>query len=336
MHPDYIVRMTHGSHLYGTNIETSDLDIKSVVFPTYNQIFLGDVNWSRVIGQDSSRPNTKDDIDDERHDLLRFLHLLETGHPIALEMLFAPDSFHLEKAHPVWQEIRDNKDLIISRNVTKILRYCCNQATNYGNISANAESTEKVLGLINKIILDAGQNATLRDYITDIINEVPSPHIAEEFRKTSPKTQERFLKIGNKLVPSTAKLHTAKAMCENIIADYKQRMLPSDQWSQKKLKALSHAVRIGNEAAELLQTGNITLPRPEAPYLIKIRRGEVHPDKVGEEVLEILEDINRSYASSSLRENPDEEFINNLIVQTYGEYAMEAFQYNKRDGYKHI
>jgi len=96
-----LARVTYGSHLFGTNNEKSDLDIKSVMVPSVREILLGEVNWSRAIDADYSRANTADDVDDERHDLLRFMHLLAAGQPMALEMLFAPDHLHLVDPDPI-------------------------------------------------------------------------------------------------------------------------------------------------------------------------------------------------------------------------------------------
>ena len=64
---DILVDMVFGSHLYGTNAETSDRDYKGVFMPTHEQILLqrGPHSINESTKKDNEK-NTADDTDRER------------------------------------------------------------------------------------------------------------------------------------------------------------------------------------------------------------------------------------------------------------------------------
>lgn len=70
-------------------------------------------------------------------------------------------------------------------------------------------------------------------------------------------------------------------------------------------KATMHAVRIAAEAKELLLTGAITFPRPEAERLIQIRTGQVPYKEVEELIEKGLADIKDAETHSTLSNKPN-------------------------------
>lgn len=325
----FLVRVIHGSHLFGTNTEASDMDIKSVVQPSVEDILLGNVNWSRAVGADDSRANTKDDVDDERHDLKRFMQLITTGQPMALEILFAPDQFHVGETHPIWKELQNNSNLLISRQSQKFLGYCRQQAMSHGLKGERLDAAEKVQEIVNRLVAKEGPRKILKDYLDMIVTEVKSPHVSEVFRTTVDGKKLSHLKISNKLAAATVELKEVKDICDNVVQNYGRRARMAQEGQGKDWKALSHALRIGYEALELFETSFITFPRPEAAYLLDVKLGKVDPDVVGNEIEELLYKVEDASANSSLPENPDIDFMNDLIIQTYGNAVFEAFALNK-------
>ena len=97
-----------GSHAYGTNIETSDIDITGV----YCQ------NPEDIYGF-----NYKEQINDDKNDMVfyeikRFLELLSNSNPNILELLATPEDCIVYK-HPIYQTILDNKDIFITKKCAK-------------------------------------------------------------------------------------------------------------------------------------------------------------------------------------------------------------------------
>lgn len=110
-------KFIRGSHLYGTNVETSDVDFGGV-YIVDNETLMGLSEYYEP------------QISDEKHDttyyeLGRWVELLMKANPNALESLFAPDEFIIGDIHPAVQLIRDNRDLFVTKE-------CFNSLYGYG------------------------------------------------------------------------------------------------------------------------------------------------------------------------------------------------------------
>ena len=110
---DLAFKYIRGSHLYNTNIETSDVDFGGV-FILSNEYLLGLPNFY------------KDQVSDERHDTTyyefnRWIELLVKANPNVLESLFVPTDKVIGDIHPAVQLIIDNRDLFITKECFKSL-----------------------------------------------------------------------------------------------------------------------------------------------------------------------------------------------------------------------
>jgi predicted nucleotidyltransferase len=83
------------------------------------------------------------------------------------------------------------------------------------------------------------------------------------------------------------------------------------------VKAGMHAVRLLNEAIELMNTGKITLPRPERKLLIDIRAGQWTLDKLSNHVNQLFMDLDNASKTSSLPETPDRVKLSRIICEAY-------------------
>src|SRR4029077_17974016 len=61
--------------------------------------------------------------------------------------------------------------------------------------------------------------------------------------------------VCNKKMPYTSSVKTARDMMARLVDEYGQRALQAERQEGVDWKALSHAVRVGEEALELLTTG---------------------------------------------------------------------------------
>jgi hypothetical protein len=101
------------------------------------------------------------------------------------------------------------------------------------------------------------------------------------------------------------------------VNEYGQRALQAERNEGIDWKALSHAVRVGREALELLQTGKITFPLPYATEILSIKRGERTYEAVAETIDRLLVDVEEAAVLSSLREEPDFAFMDELVERAY-------------------
>lgn len=91
-------------------------------------------------------------------------------------------------------------------------------------------------------------------------------------------------------------------------------------------KAALHMVRSMDECLELLETGNITFPRPNVSVLLEIRRGEWGLERIKDEYNRLRLAIQKAEKTSPLPPKCNREAVNKLIV--------EAMIYHwKKEGY---
>lgn len=100
--PLFIV--VRGSHAYGTNIETSDIDYSGIYVQSTEDI-LG-FNYKEQVNDD------KNDI--VLYEIRRFLELVRTNNPNILELLNTPEDCILYK-DPIFDLILENKDKLITK-----------------------------------------------------------------------------------------------------------------------------------------------------------------------------------------------------------------------------
>lgn len=98
-----------GSHAYGLNVETSDIDTSGVYICKPNEI-LG-------LGFDY-----KDQVSDAKHDNVWFeignyLRLLLKSNPTIMESLFIPDELIIGDVNPLFKPILENKNEFISKDL---------------------------------------------------------------------------------------------------------------------------------------------------------------------------------------------------------------------------
>lgn len=116
--PDRLIfEYISGSHLYGTNIPTSDIDIKGVYFPS-NPYELFE---AKKLEQGDKEQNIK------YFDLRKFLRLAVVSNPNILEALWVPADKKLFE-HPVWKVIENRRaEFLSKKTVESHLGYAISQ-----------------------------------------------------------------------------------------------------------------------------------------------------------------------------------------------------------------
>jgi len=83
-------------------------------------------------------------------------------------------------------------------------------------------------------------------------------------------------------------------------------------------KAAMHVIRLLNEGIEFIETGAITLPRPERDLLISIRTGDYGSlDKVTDLANRLFTRLEAARQSSTFPEDVDRSLVNHLVASVY-------------------
>ena len=320
-----IVEMRAGSHLYGTNTPASDLDLKSVYLPSARDLLLQQVKGVIVGARPKAQGerNAPGDVDREAYSLQRFLTLLADGQTMALDMLFAPDSAMTAPPAPLWREIQANAHRLVSRRSASFLGYCRQQASKFGARGLRVEAARAMLAALTEAEARLGATAKLESIAAELEIRAAQggagaiPHVALIDIPAPGGALIRHLEICGRKTPYTASIKIARESAQRLLDEYGKRSLEAARNEGVDWKSLSHAVRVGREAIELLQTGRITLPLPCAGYILRIKLGQVESEAVSDEIDRLLMEVEAAAAASTLPETPDLAFIEDLIAQAH-------------------
>lgn len=316
-----IARIVFGSHLYGTNTETSDTDWKSIHIPTASEILLQKVIDST--GHKVSRPegekNSPDDVDDESYSLQRYLQLLAEGQTVAIDMLFAPEPLI---STYYWQEIKHNKERLLTKKSAAFLGYCRTQANKYGIKGSRVAAAKKTMEFF-----DVWYKVDPLEKVGYVIGgDYPNDeHTRVYTKETTQGHTETYFECCNRSVGFKNTVKEAKAIFTRIYMEYGARARLAESNEGVDYKALSHAVRVGTEALELLNTGNVTFPLPNRGHILQIKRGAMKYAEVATEIESLLDQVEKASIVSTLREEPDWEWIHRFVYRVYGKEVVDTW-----------
>jgi predicted nucleotidyltransferase len=324
-----IVQMQFGSHLYGTNTPSSDIDIKGVYLPTSKDVLLQRVKGS--ISQKRSKElgekNLADEIDEEYYSLQKYLSLVTEGQTVAIDMLFCPDD-KLTSSSGSWRNLIENRHRLISKKSSAFVGYCMQQAKKYGvkgsRVAALRTTLHFLLDLVEDYEYSSDKLSGWSTYIEEFVKSEKNEFIRiVEVPQTSGFI-EKYLEVCGRKLQYTASMKMAIDVLNRLLEEYGKRALMAENNLGVDWKALSHAVRIAQQAVELFETGNVIFPRPNAKELLDIKQGNVPYVVVAEKIELLLEDVLSASAKSSLSENVDAEWIEDFLLNYY-DYAVRYY-----------
>ncbi len=315
-----IVHMRFGSQVYGTSLPTSDQDFKEVFVPDGRDILLGratKVSRSSSTKVDTTARNTAADIDSEAFSYAGFLRLLAEGQTVATDMLFVPAK-DLEYWNSTWDVILDNRGQLVSRRISGFVGYCKAQANKYGIKGSRVNAAQQIIYLLEQF----RPEKRLGDYITLLEGFCEETEHAEMIDIPTPSTAMirqplPHLSVCNRKQSMTVTVKYALSQYRDLEEKYGERARQAAANEGIDWKALMHAVRIGNQAHELLATGVVTFPRPEAALLLQIRKGEIPYAQVAEVIELSMESLEAAQELSVLPKEPNQALIDELITETY-------------------
>lgn len=314
-----IVTIKFGSHLYGTSTPASDLDFKSVHIPSAREILLGRakgaINKARAKAE--REKNLPGEVDEESYSLQRYLSLASEGQTVALDVLFAPEWSMVEPPAPEWRTLMQNRERLFTKRAAAFVGYCRQQANKYGIKGSRVAAARSALGLLAELT-ERGSAAKLGEYDSEVAALVAATeHTALIDIPSVTGGMIRHLEVCGRKMPFTSSAKNARDIVQRLVDEYGQRSLAAETQQGVDWKALSHAVRVANQAIEFLSTAHVTFPLPNAEHVLAIKLGKLPYQEVGAEIEDLLVRVEAASAASSLPDEPDHAWIENFVMSTY-------------------
>lgn len=310
----------YGSHLFGVSTPESDTDLKAVYCPNFEELVLGQTE-AHSFNNGKEGP---DKVEREAHSIQTFCRMVEQGQTLTYGMLFAPKDKWISWT-PEWEELVDNRDRLVSKNLGPFVGYARSQAQKYSLKGNRLRTLKDFISTLDT--LGDNENKYL-DFEGRLLPET-FEFLEDEYRgeqgirlwteHTANKTI-RHIEVCGKSFGETTPLKLWVQPLQALLNRYGKRAMNAMESDGSDLKAMYHAVRLTDEMNELLTTGHITYPRPNAQKLMDIRNGKYTNEQVADMIDEAVMEGEALMQTSTLRDKPDSEWLRGWMFRTVRRY----------------
>jgi hypothetical protein len=324
-----LIRVKHGSNLYGTNTPTSDLDFKGVHLPSGEAIILqraeNVIDTSVVAKAEGTDKNTSDAIDSQSYSVQKFYEMLMKGDTVATEILFAPlpdgriDDGPLCFYTEEWLKVREIGLQLLNRQCKGFVGYCVRQAAKYGIKGSRMNAVRGVLDELSKLGLGRTTSTTKLSVIEPQLRRWAEgrEHVKWENIPNPNGSDNWHLDVCDRKVSMNLTINAAYDIWNKVWDNYGERARQAMTNEGIDWKAMSHAVRVAGQAIELLNTGKISFPRPDAAFLLSIKQGRVGYEVVSPYLEDLVEQVRVASEQSKLPEKSDHKLADRSVLQLY-------------------
>ncbi len=325
-----------GSHAYGTNTETSDRDVRGVFCVPQQELYGLEI---------------PDQVSDEKNDIVyyelgKFCEMLLKSNPTILELLNMPEDCILY-VDPLFKKyfIKKRQSFITKMIYKAFLEYANGQITKAKGLNKMMNLEKQAI--TRKTVFDFcyvphGQgsctvNKWLKDnkYTQDQCGLVKIPHMRETYSLFIGEGYKGIFKNenSNDILLSSIKKGEVPATIMVFAKDeysihckkYKeytdwlknrntQRYVDVEGHGQQiDGKNMLHCVRLIETCEDIIKYGEIIIRRPNAEYLLDIRRGKVDLDTLIENSTNKLAELKVLFEESGLPDSIDRDTVNTLL-----------------------
>jgi hypothetical protein len=272
--------------------------------PTKDEVLLGRIPkcHSHSTGQDESR-NTKNDIDVEIYSFHYFIKLACDGQTVAMDMLHAPEEMILQSSN-VWEAIIKNRYRFYTRNLKSFIDYARRQASKYGIKGSRINAALQVLELLKR----EDPEKKMREIWDEL------PRIEHCYDIAPDPNGMRQYQVCGKSFQESATIGYVIPILEKFYNDYGKRARLAAENKNIDWKAVSHALRAAYQTREILTENNLVFPLKAAPFLLKVKQGELdYLTEVAPVLESLMEEVEALSLSSTLPEAVDRKFWDQFI-----------------------
>lgn len=314
-----LVRIAHGSHLYGTSTPSSDRDYKGVHLPSGEAIILQRAEdvldrgiRSKITGTDK---NAADAVDDESYSLQKFFGMLAKGDTVATEILFAPTPID---ADPIWRDVQGVGRQLLNRQCKGLVNYCVRQAAKYGIKGSRLNAVRRLLDLL-EVEASIGHGTLKLATIADALQAFAAGQEHADWVNIPSPNGDALWHIDccDRKMPMTAAIEEAHKVYATVWDNYGKRARAAMTNEGIDWKAMSHAVRVARQAIELFNTGRITFPRPDAAELIEIKKGMRSYEEISALLEKLVAEVQDASQVSTLPEQTNASLADRQVRDLY-------------------
>lgn len=300
-----ILLTTGGSYAYGTNVETSDTDIRGIAVERKEEL----------LGLSSFEQFEDRVTDTVIYGLRKMVKLALAGNPSVLEMLGTCED-HLLILTAEGKYLRENANLFLSKRVIQSFgNYATAQLRRLQNALArdNYPQTEKEEHILNSI---QGQidhfQFKYHSFTDDEIKLYIDQSEKEDYES------EIFMDISLKHYP-LRDFKSIYSEMSNVVKDYSKLNHRNKKKSELKLnKHAMHLIRLLVTGAEILQGKGIhTYRENDREYLLEIRNGKFTYEEIFEVVDKLEAEFKYAASHTDLPDNPNDEAVEELLIYIY-------------------
>lgn len=296
-----------GSHLYGTNTETSDEDYSGIVLPTEEQIFgfevLEEIDLS-VHSKNAEGKNTSEAKDIKYYELRKFMKLAMENNPNIIEQLFVTPENILYQDE-IGKYILSQKHLFPYKGLEKkFIGYAKSQQhkmlikpQNYSELQITLAILFEYIGTDN--LADLKNREWINNSKTYLIEL--KEYLSE--KKAPVVFTDSYIKIGDLNIQKNIQIKQAILQIDRRIKLAGNRTELYTKYGFDT-KFGSHLLRLLYEGIELLQTGELIFPLKQKDFLIDIKKGKYSVETILATVCELEEDFKLTYKNTKLPNKP--------------------------------
>lgn len=233
-----VVNMKFGSHLYGLNTPTSDVDYKGIFMPTLEELLLNSFPKTIVTstGPEHAK-NGANDVDTEVVSLPQFIKHAIQGETYVIDMLHCTRP---EFATPVWDELVDNRTKFYSKNLKAFVGYVKQQAAKYGVKGSRLADIKQAIDSLATL----DQNLTLGE----VKDQVYFGEYAEWKVKPNPSVghDNEFYMVNAKMYQSTNTVLYTIERLQQMYDGYGHRAKLAEQNGSENLVTINQAIAVIN------------------------------------------------------------------------------------------
>lgn len=311
-----------GSHLYGTDGENSDVDYKGIFIPTKDSLLLDEaLTFIDLSTNKSGQKNTAEDVDFTLCSVQTWAKQVFNGETGALDLLFSIFSKPIFVDDDFRSFVTDNYKSMLSNKPKAFVGYANQQAKKYSLKKDRYQELKQVMELLKAATPDGGNLYKLEskwETIKTAVKALPLKYTSFVMAPGPRKAVEcEYIEVlGRKYHPSLT-FASLETKLQKVEKDYGARTKGCE--SPTEWKSLSHAVRIIDEIAELLETQYITFPLPNAEYIKEVKAGKVNQQEVSDYLQEKLDVIDILMESTPLQKEPNKELFTKWLKGVYNE-----------------